>query len=99
MRNLITNPPLPYTEFEVETPFMQSAKIHAGTQKMLLDLLTGKTYVRVSSIGQEPQNIPSTMILGEYSLNLDVTLAKVNGKMVQLNDDAGNGYSFYAEIL
>lgn len=99
MRNLIENAPLSYTEYEVEVPFIQSAKIHAGTQKILLDLLTGKSYVRVSSIGQEPQNVPQTMILSNYDLNVDITIAKVNGKMVQLNDDAGNGYSFYAEIL
>jgi hypothetical protein len=56
MRNLIENAPQAYTEFEVATPFVKSAKINAGSQKILLDLLTGKTYIRVSEIGQEPQN-------------------------------------------
>lgn len=88
-----------YTEFEVETPFIESAEIAAGSRKILLDLSTGKSYVRVTDIGQEPGNVPQTMILGTYELNAAITLQKVNGKVIQLNDDAGNGYTFYAEIL
>lgn len=99
MRNLIENAPQAYTEFEVATPFIESAPISAGSQKIILDLLTGKSYIRVAEIGQEPQSLPQTMILSTYVLNTGIELKKVNGNMIQMNDDAGNNYTFYAEIL
>jgi hypothetical protein len=39
------------------------------------------------------------MMLQTYVLNTAIELEKVNGNMIQMNDDAGNNYTFYAEIL
>jgi hypothetical protein len=99
MRNLIENPPAQYQEHEILIASVTGYLLPKGEAKQLLDLTTGKAYLRTSDVGQEPQSVPQTMLLQTHTLNVDIQLHPVSGKITQLNDDAGNSYTLYAEIL
>jgi hypothetical protein len=99
MRNLIENPPLQYQEHEIYIPTVSGYILTKGTVKQLLDLTTGKVYLRTIDIGAEPQNVPQNYLLQAHIINVDTKLKPTLGKITQLNDDAGNSYTLYAEIL
>jgi len=99
MRNLIENPTLPYSEFQVISNLFDGGKLQAKQYKGLLHFETGKFYLRISDIGTEPTNIPQGWMLQTLTLQLEQSVKFSNGATTQVNDDAGNSYTLYSQIL
>ena len=99
MRNLIENPTIPYSEYQVISNLLDAGKLEAKQYKGLLDLQIGKFYLRTSEIGAEPTNIPQGWMLQTLTLQLEQSVKFSNGATTQVNDDAGNSYTLYSEIL
>jgi hypothetical protein len=99
MRNLIENPTTPYVEYSAISNMIDGGKLEAKQYKGLLDLQTGKFYLRFSEIGTEPTNVPLTWVLQTVTFTVETILAKPIGATTQVHDEVGNGYTLYSEIL
>lgn len=99
MRNLIQNPTVPYSEYLASSPMVANSKLVVGQYKGLLNLETGKFYIRVSDIGTEPSNVPTTWVFQTYAIAIEMLLKHPKTTTTQVHDEVGNTYILYSELF
>lgn len=87
-----------YQEYNVTNAIVVSGHIASGAKKLLNNITNGKSYLRITDVGQEPTDVPSDFLMQDINLGISINIQPVNGGFAVINDGAGNAYILWSEI-
>lgn len=87
-----------YQEYNVTNAIISDGHISSGAKKLLNNITNGKSYLRITDVGQEPTDIPAEFYLQQVDLGLSINIKPINGGFTVINDSVGNSYVLWSSV-
>ena len=87
-----------YQEYNVTNAILIDGHISSGAKKLLNNITNGKSYLRVTDVGQEPNDVPADFVIQDIYFGMSLNIQPVNNGFTVINDSVGNSYVLWSQI-